>query len=67
MKDGWHIAAGYEVYVEDGKILRGVLGKGNSRRTAYPYRSGENCWTECIGITVDAFRAGARRGTVKLR
>lgn len=67
MKDGWHKLLGYEVYVEDGKILHGVLGAGNSRRTAYPYRWTKDCWALETGITVSAFRAGVNRGTIKMK
>lgn len=58
MKDGWHTVKGYEVYVEDGKILRGVKNDTNgSRVPAYPYKweSTNNAW--CKGTpTVSAFR-----------
>lgn len=64
ISDGWHMAAGYKVYVEDGKILRGILGDGCNQRTAYPYRESKyGGYTECIGITVAAFCSAARRGT----
>ena len=66
MKDGWHIAAGYRVYVEDGKVLRGILGEGDFQRSAYPYRWDGNVWTECTGITIHAFRAGVKRETMIL-
>ncbi len=34
-KDGWHDAGDLEFYVENGKLLRGVI----DGRTVYPYRA----------------------------
>lgn len=74
ISDGWHTICGYEVFVEDGCIIRGVVGSGNAQKTAYPYRQcwsfnglGErhpDGWDNCSGLSVDAFRAGVRRGTI---
>lgn len=67
IKDGWHMICGYRVYVEDGRILRGIIGEGNSQRPSYPYRvSKYGGWDICSGITIDAFRAGERRGTIMM-
>lgn len=76
--DGWHAICGYNVYVEDGRVMRGVSG-GQNPTTTYPYRTHyewhddiggkkrvANGWDNCSGITVDAFRAGVRRGTVNM-
>lgn len=71
MKDGWHKIAGYDVYIEDNKVIRGTLGEGTSNyRTAWPYiwiGGPPNVWSNCTGLSVEAFRAGVRRGTVKLK
>lgn len=67
MKDGWHTIAGFNVYVEDGKIRRGTVGEGTDYRTAWPYRWNGAGWTNCAGITPAAFRAGVRRGTVTMK
>lgn len=67
MKDGWHIVCGYSVYVEDGKILRGTSGKGNSMTTTYPYRrSRYGGWDNESGVTVNAFRAAYRRDNMRM-
>lgn len=66
IKDGWHTIQGYKVYVEDGKVLRGILGEGNSQRTAYPFRRSKNGWDNDSGLTVNAFRSGVKRGTVNM-
>ena len=37
--NGWKIVSGYEVFVKNGKIMRGVIENHNgSEITAYPYR-----------------------------
>jgi|LSQX01.2.fsa_nt_gb pyocin large subunit-like protein len=68
MRDGWKIAEGYEVYVENGKILRGVkLDANGGRRTAYPYRQVRSGgWKLETGVSLAAFRAAVRRGTMDL-
>ena len=39
MKDGWHVLKGYEVYVENNMVMRGIKEDHNGERvTAYPYR-----------------------------
>ena len=66
IKDGWHTIAGYEVYVENGRILRGLNGSGD--KTLYPYRWNKQYDSRVndSGLTVDAFRAGIRRGTIEM-
>lgn len=68
-KDGWHKIAGYEVYMEDGYIVRGTLGTGVNYRSAYVYRwcgAPYNAWVREDSISPDAFRAAVKRGTVKM-
>ena len=69
MLDGWHIVAGYTVYVEDGKISWGIINPGWNERTGYVYRASRtlNCWVNEPWVTVEAFRAGVRRGTITLQ
>lgn len=67
MKDGWHVICGCEVYVEDGKIIRGVLQKSPLNRVAaWVYRSVGHGWSREDSISVAAFRAGFKRGTIRL-
>lgn len=69
MKDGWHIIYGYDVYVEDGKIIRGTLGKGLNYRTAYPYKHfrGQEGWYNVAGmLTISAFRYGVKNGFIMM-
>lgn len=62
--DGWHNLCGCKVYVEDGRVLRGLSDDG--QKPLYIYRHKKDGWTSDGGITVDAFCSGIRRGTVDL-
>ena len=67
MKNGWHVINGWKVYVEDGRILRGIIGEGNNQTAAIPYRASRSGgWDSCGGLTVEAFRAGTKRRTIIL-
>lgn len=64
-KDGWTRIAGYTVYVEDGRVRRGV--KNDGQETSYPYiASKQGGWDLDQSMTPDAFRAKVRRGTAKM-
>lgn len=40
MKDGWHTIAGFRIYIEDGKVMRGVKNQGTLKEsTSYPYKT----------------------------
>lgn len=69
MKDGRHIIMGRTVIVEDGMIVRGIKNPGWNETVGYVYRLDRKlrCWTSEGKITVAAFRAGVRRGTVDLK
>ena len=64
MKDGWHVVYGRDVYVEDGRVRRGLSHDG--QRTVYPYRATKGGWVREYSPTVCAFRAGLRRSTMAL-
>lgn len=68
VKDGWHKVLGYDVYVENGKVMRCLVSHSSGYRTAYPYRDEPyyNCMGICIGISLDALRAGLKRGTIRI-
>lgn len=66
IKDGWHVIKGYRVYVKDGRVLRGVSSQDWRQRTTWPYQAKYNCWTNVVGISVEAFRSGVRRGTITM-
>lgn len=64
-KDGWHVVCGFDVYIRNGYIIRGVADRG--RKTIYPYRRhkyGE--WSLDQFMTPSAFRSAYKRGTVRL-
>lgn len=64
--DGWHKICGYDVYIENGEIVRGV--SDDWSRPLYVYRLCRNGdgYDREEHITPAAFRAGLKRGTVKL-
>lgn len=66
VKDGWHTIAGCSVYIENGRIIRGM--KNNDTLTAYVYRwdRGASAWIRTDSISPAAFRAGIKRGTIQL-
>lgn len=69
VQDGWHTICGHDVYVEDGIIRRGVEQRSPLNIVpVYPYRyhakGNRGWWRE--DMTVDAFRAGVKRGTVNM-
>lgn len=68
-KNGWHCIGGCDVYVKNNIVLRGL--KDGGRLPAYPYRyvktrNGGPGWIREDLLTVAAFTAGVRRGTIKL-
>lgn len=64
-RDGWHTISGYMVYVENGYIVRGL--SHNRQETTYVYRvSKHSGWDADDRITIDAFRAGIKRGTIRM-
>lgn len=67
IKDGWHVVHNEDVYVENGKVIRGVKkGENNSEVTSYPYEYNKDhdCWVNISGkVTLSAYRAGRKKGT----
>ena len=66
MKTGWHTVKGYEVYVEDDKVMRGI----GKEVTVYPYSylKEYNSYTNASGeLTLSAFRSRLNRGTVIMK
>ena len=68
VSNGWHNLSGYLVYVWDGQVVRGMFGVGLDQRPAwlYRYNSRLGIWSFCVSMSVNAFRSGVRRGTVKI-
>lgn len=64
--DGWRTICGWEVYVENGYIVRGI--SADHQTPLYIYRACRSGgYDREYKITPDAFRAGLRRGTIVLR
>ena len=63
--DGWHNVYGSRVYVQGGRVVRGISSDGQC--TVYPYRSSRwGGYDIDTSMTLAALRAGIRRGTVIL-
>lgn len=59
IKDGWHNICGADVYVENGRVLRGL--KNGGTEPAYPYKRAEKKYGGGWDIgtpSVSAFRGG---------
>lgn len=64
--NGWHRVYNFDVYVENGKVIRGT--DENHTRTLYPYRSDKYGYTNYSGaISLDGLRAGLKSGNMILR
>lgn len=60
-KDGWHSIDGLDIFVEDGKVLRGI----RNDRTVYPYiPSSEGGIDNASGIPLKEYLQRVRKGTV---
>lgn len=67
IKDGWHTIAGYDVYIEDGKVIRGTLGYGSFYRSAWIYKHYAGGWYNISGeLSVSSFRRHVKKGDVIL-
>lgn len=66
IRDGWHTIAGYNVYIENGYIKRGLSNDGS--RTTYPYSSGKyDGWDLDTYMTPDNFRRKVKNGSATMR
>lgn len=67
IKDGWHVVYGESVYVENGKVVRGVTKDHNgSEVTCYPYEYNKDndFWVNISGkVTLSSYRSGRKKGT----
>lgn len=72
IKDGWHVFYGIDTYIENGKVHHGTVRDGLGYKAVFPYRYKKNinypngAWVNAVGISVDAYRAGWRRGTIRM-
>lgn len=65
-RDGWHTLQGLTVYIENNCVIRGIKKDRNgSEVSAYPYRKvGLHEWSNCSGISADAFISGVKRDKI---
>lgn len=66
IKDGWHKVYNENVYVENGKVVRGTKKDNGSEVTCYPYEydKDQDCWINISGkVTLSAYRSGRKKGT----
>lgn len=65
INDGWHTVHGYEVYIKNSRIVRGLSLDG--QRTVYIYRRSRSGGLDRVdSMTLAAFNAAWRRGTVTM-
>lgn len=55
-KDGWHKVAGFDVYAENGRILRGIKYDAEQPLAAYCYHSSKHGGLDHYNPTPDRFR-----------
>ncbi|WP_019775962.1 hypothetical protein [Streptococcus sobrinus] len=72
MTTEWHKLKGYEVMVEDGKVVRGTTGEGVSYRAVYPYIPVDpkygNGWVNVSGeLSLSALKKRLVRGTAIMK
>lgn len=67
MKDGWHVVAGHDVFVEDGYIVRAMKNGKQQSASVYRYNRRFGTWDKEDKITPAAFRAGIKRETVAVK
>lgn len=63
VKDGWHECHGYDLWVEDGKVIRAAGLERNIYQWCKPY----HCWINVTGRrSYSAVREGLRTGRYKI-
>lgn len=54
LKEGWNdLSDDLSVFVEDGKILRGMIGNDLSQRTVYPYKKVSDGWNNVAPLPLE--------------
>jgi hypothetical protein len=65
IRDGWHIVNGWNVYVEDGYVVRGVSSDG--KRPLYLYEAAHGGLDRVYHVPFAGFRGRMNRGTIVLQ
>ena len=61
--NGWKYICGWQVLVEDGKVVRGISLGGT---TVYPYRKIGTGWSKMPPVPVSTFRNGMKKHYISL-
>lgn len=68
LQEGWNEVQGImiNIFVEEGKVVRGTAGDGVHYHTVYPYRysSTENAYENISGISVRNYEVLAKNNSV---
>lgn len=59
----WKNILGYDVFVEEGKIIRAMKNRCTLPASVYKWYPKLNCWVNICPCSVAAFRSGIRRGS----
>lgn len=64
VKDGWHEYNGMSIYIEDGRVIKGIRDDVTTypykhmlrKSTAYPYPMIDDGWKNVSGISYESFK-----------
>lgn len=62
----WKKILGYNVFIENGMILRALKDDGQTAASVYRWDQTLKYWTDIYPCSIPAFRAGIRRGTYSI-
>lgn len=63
MRDGWREFGEYDIYLEDGMIIRGKMKQGLGEVTVYPYKACKTGgWDNASGVKFETFKRGFKDG-----
>ena len=67
MNDGWHKIYNHYVYVENNYVVGGLKGiEGVYQTYGHVFRALKSGWGKEEAVSVAAFRAGVKRGTITI-
>lgn len=65
VKDGWHVMAGVDVYVENGMVVRGITKDWSQPLYIYKFDKKMNVYTNII-VPVSTFARRLKEGKIRL-
>lgn len=66
MKNGFHTVCGNRVYIENDRVLYGMVETSEGLKKCYPYIKDNNGFSNCTGIRVNSFRYYSTKGAAVL-